>query len=103
MFSYKTTNLCNPVHSSSQALELQLFQGMKSTHDSQPEAETSVCCTKNMGLVQSAKTIQQGMGLQRYWFLQLECKAKWVDTIYGYYFITVGFHNTYDKTLYISM
>ena len=61
----KTTNLCNLVRSLIRVSALQLFPGMKNTHDSHYVAEKSVDRINNMEPVQLAKMIQPGMELRK--------------------------------------
>ena len=64
-FSQTSTNLCNLVRSLIRVSVLQLFPGMKNTHDSHYVAEKSVGRIKNMELVQLAKMIQPGTELKK--------------------------------------
>ena len=61
----KTTNLCNLVRSLIRVSALQLFPGMKNTHDSHYVAEKSVDRINNMEPVQLAKMIQPGTELRK--------------------------------------
>lgn len=64
-FSQTSTNLCNLVRSLIRVSVLQLFPGMKNTHDSYYAAEKSVDRIKNMEPVQLAKMIQPGTELRK--------------------------------------
>lgn len=62
---FKATNLYNLVHSLIRVSVLQLFPGMKNTHDSYYVAEKNVDRIKSMEPVQLAKMIQPGKELRK--------------------------------------